>query len=125
MRKNLKPKPSIMPLIRLLFVFNVEYSLGDEQEEIVVSKNVNLDSELSELFDIFLRPEFINCPGDVLEEYIGVISYYLDAGDSFDILFEKMETYFDQDIHDQRHFMEVLLRCLKCYQSEVSKNSTS
>ena len=121
----MKPKPSIMPLIRLLFVFNVENALTDGQEKIIVSKDVNLDSALSELFDIFLRPQFINRPHNVLEEYIGVISYYLDAGDNFDSLFEQMETYFDQEIHDQRHFMEVLLRCLKCYQSEVSKSSTN
>lgn len=121
----MKPKPSIMPLIRLLFVFNVENTRDDEREEIIVSKDVNQDSELSELFDIFLRPEFINCPRGALEEYIGIISYYLSTGDTFDSLFERMALHFDQDIHDQRHFMEVLLRCLKCYQSEVSKNSTS
>ncbi|WP_411385360.1 hypothetical protein [Pseudomonas sp. MPB03] len=113
----MKPKPSMMPLIGLLFVFNIENVRDEKREEVIVSKNINIDSELSELFDILLKPEFLRYPPGAQHKYIEAISYYLEVGDSFDDLFEDMDTYFDQEIHDQRHFMEVLLSCLKRYQS--------
>jgi hypothetical protein len=119
----MKPKPSMMPLIGLLFVFNIENTCNERREEIIVSKNINIDSELSELFDILIKPEFLRYLPDTQDKYIEVISYYLEAGDSFDDLFEDMDTYFDQEIYDQRHFMEVLLKCLKRYQSESISES--
>jgi hypothetical protein len=114
----MKSKPSKTALIGLLFIFNIENSKDERREEIIVSKNVNDAAELSELFDILLKPEFSRYPPGAQDKYIEVISYYLEAGDSFDDLFEDMDTYFDQEIDDQRHFMEVLLSCLKRYQSE-------
>jgi hypothetical protein len=119
----MKPKPNMMPLVGLLFVFNIENSSSEKIEEIIVSKNINIDSELSELFDILLKPEFLCYPAGAQNKYIEAISYYLEAGDSFDDLFGEMDTYFDQDIYDQRHFMEVLLNCLRCYQSESVSES--
>lgn len=115
----MKPKPSVMPLVGLLFVFNVENVHSDEREEIIVSKNINDDAELSELFDVLLRPEFLSCPPGAQEKYIETINYYLEAGDTFDDLFDGMDTYFDQEIYDQRHFMKILLSCLKRYSSEA------
>jgi hypothetical protein len=119
----MKPKPSMMPLIGLLFVFNIENVSDEKREEIIVSKNINIDPELSELFDVLLKPEFLRYPPGAQDKYIEVISYYLEAGDSFDDLFEDMDTYFDQEIYDQRHFMEVLLNCLRCYQLESVSES--
>ncbi|MCP1457389.1 hypothetical protein [Pseudomonas kilonensis] len=119
----MKPKPSMMPLIGLLFVFNIENVCDEKREKVIVSKNINIDSELSELFDILLKPEFLRCPPGAQDKYIETISYYLKVGDSFDDLFEDVDTYFDQKIHDQRHFMEVLLSCLKLYQSESAPES--
>jgi hypothetical protein len=104
----MKPKPSTMPLIGLLFVFNIENARNEEREELIVSKNINLDAELSELFDILLRPGFLNCPPGAQEKYIEIINYYLKVGDTFDDLFEYMDTYFDQEIHDQRHYGNVV-----------------
>jgi hypothetical protein len=114
----MKQKPSMMPLVGLLFVFNIENARNEEREELIVSKNINVDAELSELFDILLRPEFLSYPPSAQEKYIEIISYYLKAGDTFDNLFEDMDTYFDQEIHDRRHFMEILLGCLRRYCSE-------
>ncbi|WLH61518.1 hypothetical protein [Pseudomonas sp. FP2300] len=119
----MKPKPSMMPLIGLLFVFNIENVCDEKREEVIVSKNINIDSELSELFDVLLKSEFLRYPPGAQDKYIEIINYYLKVGGSFDDLFEDMDTYFDQSIHDQRHFMEVLLSCLKCYQSENAPES--
>lgn len=119
----MKPKPSMTPLIGLLFVFNIENVRNEEWEEVIVSKNINHDAELSELFDILLRPEFLNYSPGTQGKYIETINYYLEAGDTFDDLFEDMDTYFDQEIHDQRHFMKILLSCLKRYQLETGLNS--
>ncbi|MBC3366538.1 hypothetical protein [Pseudomonas sp. SWRI154] len=119
----MKSKPSMMPLIGLLFVFNIENVRDEKREEVIVSKNINNDVELSELFDILLGPEFLRYPPGAQAKYIDAISYYLEVGDNFDDLFEDMDTYFDQEIYDQRHFMEVLLSCLKRYQLESVSGS--
>jgi len=114
----MKSKPSIMPLIGLLFVFNIENIHDEKREEMIVSKNVNYDDELSELFDVLLKPEFLRYPPSAQDKYIELIRYYLVDGDNFDSFFEDMDTYFNQEIHDRRHFMEVLLICLERYRSE-------
>jgi hypothetical protein len=115
----MKSKPSVMPLVGLLFVFNIENACDEEREEVIVSKDINVDVELCELFDVLLRPEFLRYSPSAQEKYIALIAYYMEAGDNFDDLFKDMDMYFDQEVQDQRHFMKILLSCLKRYQSEV------
>ncbi|WP_434574089.1 hypothetical protein J3P88_03915 [Pseudomonas sp. Z3-6] len=121
----MKSKPSMVPLIGLLFVFNIENVDDEQREEIIVSKNVNSDVELSELFEILLKPEFMAYCSSDQEAYIELIEFFLKSGDSFDDLFEYMDTYFDQEIEDQGHFMVILLRCLKRYYLECNHASNS
>lgn len=44
----------------LLFIFDIENTRDINREEIIVSKDVNDDRELSELFDVLLKPEFFD-----------------------------------------------------------------
>lgn len=107
----------------LLFVFDIENTHDLEREEIIVSKNVNDDKELAELFDALLRPEFFIYSEQERISLIETLSYFLEAGNSFDEVFSKMDTYFDDDVKDQRQFMRVLINCLKRYQSQGNGNN--
>jgi hypothetical protein len=104
----------------LLFVFDIENTRDVEWEEIIVSKNVNDDKELSELFDALLRSEFFIYSEQERIALIETLSYFLEVGDSFDEVFSKMDTYFDDDVKDQRRFMTVLIGCLERYQNQGS-----
>ncbi|MDZ5434447.1 hypothetical protein T3H00_17470 [Pseudomonas fluorescens] len=104
----------------LLFVFDIENTRDLKREEIIVSKNVNDDIELAELFDILLRPEFFAYSEKERLLLIETLSYFLEKGDGFDGVFSKMDTYFDDDVKDQRQFMKVLLGCLQRYQDQGS-----
>jgi hypothetical protein len=55
------------------------------------------------------------CRADEQKKFVETISYYLETGNSFDDLFEYMDTYFDQEIESQRHFMSIFLDCLNRY----------
>lgn len=94
-----------------------------EREEIVVSKNVNDDKKLAELFDALLRPEFFIYSEQERISLIETLSYFLEVGNSFDEVFSKMDTYFDDDVKDQRQFMTVLINCLERYQNQGNGNS--
>lgn len=117
----MKPKPSMVVLRSLLFVFDIENTTNEEREEIIVSKDVNDDNELAELFDILLKPDFLVFQPHERQIFIDTLSYYLDAGDDFEEVFTRVDTYFDTDVEDQRRFMQVLLERLKIYhfQSEA------
>jgi len=119
----MKPKPSMMILRGLLFVFDIENTHDPKREEVIVSKNVNIDAELVELFDILIKPRFSLYHSGGKKKIIDAITYYLAAGDDFDELFECMDTYFDQEIEDQHHFMKVLLGCLERYQLEAERGT--
>lgn len=107
----------------LLFVFDIENTHDLEREEIIVSKNVNDNKELAELFDTLLRPEFFIYSEQERISLIETLSYFLEVGNSFDEVFSKMDTYFDDDVKDQRQFMKVLLGCLERYQSQGNGNN--
>jgi hypothetical protein len=112
-------KPYSLWSIRgLLFVFDIENTHDLEREGIIVSKNVNDTIELAELFDVLVRPEFFIYSQKEQQLLIDTLEHFLDCGDSFDGVFSKMDTYFDEDVKDQRGFMMVLLNCLQRYQSE-------
>jgi hypothetical protein len=119
----MKSKPSMMTLRGLLFVFDIENTQDPKREEIIVSKNINVDAELVELFDALIRPRFSIYQSGGKKKIIDAITYYLAVGDDFDELFRYMDTYFDQGIEDQLHFMKVLLGCLERYQLETKCGS--
>lgn len=106
----------------LLFVFDIENTRDLKREEFIVSKNVNDDIELAELFDELLRPEFFVYSEQERISLIETLSYFLEEGESFDEIFSKMDTYFDDDVKDRRQFMKILTNCLERYQSQGSDN---
>lgn len=114
----MKSKPSMSALRSLLFVFDIENTKSVERERMIVSKDINDDVELAELFDALLRSDFLVYRQDERQRFIDAVFYYLAAGDDFNGLFDGLDTYFDTDIEDQRRFMGVLLNCLKRYQAE-------
>ncbi|SFB57226.1 hypothetical protein SAMN03159488_05386 [Pseudomonas sp. NFIX10] len=117
-------KSSDMVVLRsLLFVFDIENTIDEAREEIIVSKDINADSELVELFDSLLKADFLTFQSHEREWFIEKISFYLEEGANFDEIFSRIITYFDDDVKDPPHFMRVLLSCLKRYQSEVAENS--
>lgn len=73
----------------LLFVFDIENTHDLEREKIIVSKNVNDDKELAELFDALLRPEFFIYSEQERISLIETVSYFLEKGNSFDEVFFK------------------------------------
>ena len=117
----MKRKPEYFVLRSLLFLFDIDNTHDDAREKIIVSKNVNDEVELAELFDILMRPEFLSYSVNEREWCVETLRHYLGSGDSFDAVFTKITTYFDEDVEDQRQFMQVLLNCLSKYQAEDLK----
>lgn len=114
----MKSKPSMVALRSLLFVFDIENTKCENREKIIVSKDINNDQELAELFDILLKTDFLTYTPKERKLFIDTISHHLSTEESFDDIFTKMDTYFDTDIEDQRHFMKVLLERLRHYHSK-------
>ncbi|WP_392893645.1 hypothetical protein ACF6ZU_15000 [Pseudomonas migulae] len=112
----MKGSYSIDDIRGLLFVFDIENTDDEEREEIIASKNVNDDGELSELFDNLIKPEFFVYREKERESLINTIEHFIDLDDDFDRVFKKMTNYFDDEVIDQRRFMVILLRCLQRYQ---------
>ena len=102
----------------LLFVFDIENADDDAREALIASKNVNDEKELSDLFDLLLKPEFFAYEQKGRETLINTVAYFLNENDDFDRVFERMTTYFDDEVVDQVKFMKVLLVCLQRYQKE-------
>lgn len=116
----MKRKPEYFVLRGLLFIFDIDNVHDDAREKIIVSKNVNDQEELAELFDVLLRPEFLSYSIREREWCIETLRHYLNVGDDFDAVFTKITTYFNDDVDDQCQFMQVLLHCLLKYQVEDS-----
>lgn len=115
----MKRQPKLSILRGLLFLFDIDNVDDVEREKIIVSKNVNDEAELAELFDMLMRSEFTAYSDSDREWYIDTLVYYLGLEGSFDSVFDKLTTYFDDEVEDQRKFMQVLLECLLRYQSEI------
>ena len=116
----MKASYSIDDIRGLLFVFDIENTDDEEREEVIASKNVNDDGELSALFDILIKPEFFVYREKEQKFLINTIEHFIDLDDDFDRVFKKMTTYFDDEVIDQRRFMVILLRCLQRYQRDKS-----
>ncbi|MBC3366535.1 hypothetical protein HU806_25980 [Pseudomonas sp. SWRI154] len=104
----------------LLFVFSIENTNDLTREEIITSKNVNDEQELSQLFDLLIRPDFLCHSSKEQILLIDTLAYFLGCDDSFDRVFLNLDTYFDQKVEDQRRFMRVLLASLMKYRAEAS-----
>jgi hypothetical protein len=115
----MKRQPKLSILRGLLFLFDIDNVDDVEREEIIVSKNVNNEAELAELFDMLMRPEFTAYSDSDREWYIDTLIYYLGLEENFNSVFDKLTTYFDEEVEDQRKFMQVLLECLLRYQAEM------
>lgn len=113
-------KPDLNIFRSLFFVFDIDNPDNDSgiRQDIMVSKNINDTRELSELFDTMLRPEFLAYTPEARERCIKTLEFFLNTDENFDFLFDKITTYFNDDIEDQRHFMQTLHQCLKRYNTK-------
>lgn len=116
----MKKGPSLEILKGLLFTYNIENTEDREREEIIVSKDINNETELSELFDTLTKPEFLSYRKDEQEWFIDTLQHYLSTDENFESVFYLLDTYFEQEINNKRQFMKVLLNCLKSYNNEPS-----
>ena len=114
-------KPSLPILRGLLFTYCIENTKNLEREEIISSKNINDESELSELFHTLTKPEFLSYLEDEQKWFIETIEHYLSTDESFESVFHLFDTYFEDKIIDKRRFIKVLLDCLKLYEIEASE----
>jgi hypothetical protein len=73
----MKRKPDLAILQGLLFTYSTENTKNLEREEVITSKNVNSTTELSELFDILSKPEFLSYKEDEQVWFIETIEHYL------------------------------------------------
>lgn len=119
---KLLPKLSIIR--SLLFTYSFDNYDDPDRERFIVSKNVNDDKELSELFDKLTKPEFLHYKKEEREWYINTLEYFLKTDENFDSVFYLFDTYFDDEITDQRQFMKILLECLARYHAEAMQNES-
>ncbi|VVN66452.1 hypothetical protein PS718_00127 [Pseudomonas fluorescens] len=108
----------IVDVKNLLFVFDIENTFDVERERIIVEKNVNDALQLTELFDILLKPEFYEYTDAEQKSLIDTVDHFLKEDDNFDRVFNRMTTYFDDEVTDRSSFMRVLLECLTKYRNE-------
>jgi hypothetical protein len=111
----------IVDVKNLLFVFDIENTFDLERERLIVEKNINDPRQLTELFDALLKPEFYEYTDAEQESLIDTVDHFLKEDDDFDRVFNRMTTYFDDEVTGRPSFMRTLLECLKKYRSE--KNS--
>lgn len=96
----MKNSYNIWDIRSLLFVFDIENTRDLKMEEIIVSRDVNDEQELTELFDVLMHPEFFIYSKKERKLLIDTLVHFLDCGDSFDGVFSKIDTYFDGDVKD-------------------------
>ena len=117
-------KPDLEILQGLLFTYSIENTKSLEREEIIVSKDINNETELSELFDELTKPDFLSYREDEQEWFIETIQHFLSANNDFESVFYLFDTYFEDNIIDKRGFMKTLLNCLKKYQEDTNTIKT-
>lgn len=116
----MKKKPNLAILQGLLFTYSIENTKNLEREETIVSKDINNETELSELFDSLTKPEFLSYRECEQIWLIETIEYYLSIDEDFESVFYLFDTYFEDDITNKRDFMRVLLKCLKNYNPGIT-----
>ncbi|MCF5027287.1 hypothetical protein [Pseudomonas lurida] len=117
-------KPDLEILQGLLFTYSIENTKDLKREEIIVSKDINNETELSELFDELTKPDFLSYREDEQEWLIETIQHFLSANNDFESVFYLFDTYFEDNIIDKRGFMKTLLNCLKKYQEDANTIKT-
>lgn len=117
-------KPDLEILQGLLFTYSIENTKDLKREEIIVSKDINNETELSELFDELTKPDFLSHREDEQEWFIETIQHFLSANNDFESVFYLFDTYFEDNIIDKRGFMKTLLNCLKKYQEDANTIKT-
>jgi len=117
---NMKLTPKLSIVRSLLFTYCIENTYDLERETIIASKNVNHAEELAELFDELTKPEFVAYTYEERQWYIDTLNHFLSTDETFDSVFHLFDTSFEDEIHDYRHFMKVLLDCLTRYQTEAT-----
>ena len=117
-------KPDLEILQGLLFTYSIENTKNLKREEIIVSKDINNETELSELFDELTKPDFLSYREDEQEWFIETIQHFLSANNDFESVFYLFDTYFEDNIIDKRGFMKTLLNCLKKYQEDANTIKT-
>lgn len=118
----MKFTPNLSILRSLLFTYSIENFDDPEREIFIASKNINDDKELSELFEKITKPEFIGYRSEERQWYIDTLQHYLKTDETFDSVFYLFDTYFDDEILDNRNFMKVLLECLTEYNIEIRES---
>lgn len=117
-------KPDLEILQGLLFTYSIENTKDLKREEIIVSKDINNETKLSELFDELTKPDFLSYREDEQEWFIETIQHFLSANNDFESVFYLFDTYFEDNIIDKRGFMKTLLNCLKKYQEDANTIKT-
>ena len=115
----MKRQPQLSILKGLLFTYCIENTRNFEREEIIASKNINNPRELTELFDALTKPEFYTYTSEEQSWFIETIKHYLLTDENFDSVFYLFDTYFEDEIIDNRAFMKTLLECLIRYHAEA------
>jgi hypothetical protein len=111
----MKNKPNMEIIRGLLFTYDIENTDDLKREDFISSKNINNEKQLIELFDELTKPDFLAYTKPEQDWFIDSIEHYLSTNDNFDAVFKKMTTYFNDDVDDQRAFMQTLLNRLKHY----------
>ncbi len=119
----MKYPPKLSIIKSLLFTYCIENYDDPARESVIVSKNINDDKQLTELFDTLTKPEYLLYKTEERQWHIDTIQYFLDRDDNFESVFYLFDTYFDDEIIDKRQFMKVLLQCLIRYQTEASEEA--
>lgn len=115
----MKFKPSISILSGFLFLLDIDYPHAESVEELICLADVNDCSDLSRVFDIVVKPDFLNYSEDDRCWLIDTITFFLNENDSFEVVFEKRSFLFSDEIEDGRLFMSILLGRLQAYQQET------
>ena len=114
----MKNSYEIVDVKNLLFVFDIENTCDVERERLIVEKNVNDPRQLRELFDVLLKSEFNECTDGEQKSFIDTVDHFLRVDDNFDRVFNRMTTYFNEEVKDRPSFMRILLECLTKYRNE-------
>ncbi|MBC3207997.1 hypothetical protein HU755_14440 [Pseudomonas sp. SWRI111] len=114
---NFKPDISILP--GFLFIFDIDYPHSESVEELICWADVNDCSDLSNVFDSVIRPEFLSYSEGDKCWLIETIASCLDENNSFEGVFAKRSLLFSDEIEDARMFMSTLLERLRAYRQET------
>jgi hypothetical protein len=112
---KLEPTLDIIPSI--LFPFDINSDQDETIENLIAKTDINNDDELTHLFNTLIKPEFTKRIISEQQWYIDTLTFFLNKNEKFNRVFSEITTYFSEEPIDKRHFMSVLLECLKKYKT--------